>query len=88
VHVSTPPTPSSTGQPDKDGRWLLCQTCHDLCQHTDRTAWVRHAWTIHAQQSPWLRQTPPDLRAGMRAQMSRMFTLLIERLDDGHQPVV
>lgn len=83
-HVSTPPTPAS-GQDDHDGRWLLCDACHDLWAHQTLGAWVRRAWTVHLHRSPWLAHLSPAFQLDARAQLATTLRLLIERLDTGHR---
>lgn len=58
VAISTPPTPAG-GQDDRDGRWLLCDACHDLWARRTLGAWVRRAWTVQVDRSPWGWPVPP-----------------------------
>jgi hypothetical protein len=50
-HLPAPPTPA-TGQQDRDGRWLLCDPCHDLCAQRNLSGRVRHSWATQAERAP------------------------------------
>jgi hypothetical protein len=81
-HVSTPPTPVA-GEQDRDGRWLLCDACHDLCTHRSLSGWVRRAWATQTGRAPWV--SDPALRIDARAQLAATLRTLLERLDPGRR---
>ena len=83
-HLCTPPTPAG-GQDDRDGHWLLCDACHDLWARRMLGAWVRRAWTVHVDRSPWLARSSPAVQLDARAQLATTLRLLVERLDTGHR---
>lgn len=83
-HVCTPPTPAG-GQDDRDGRRLLCDGCHNLWARRTLGAWVRRAWTVHVDRSPWPARSSPAVQLDARAQLATTFRLLVERLDTGHR---
>jgi hypothetical protein len=83
-HVSTPPTPAA-GQADPDGRWLLCDACHDLAVQRRHSGWVRRAWASHLDRAPWLAEASPTLRAGARAELAATLRTLLDRLDAGRR---
>jgi hypothetical protein len=72
-------------QDDEDGRWLLCDPCHDLWAHRTLGAWVRRAWTTQVQRAPWLTRGPATLRTDARAHLAGVLRQLLQRLDDGHR---
>ena len=83
-HVSTPPTPAA-GQADRDGRWLLCDACHDLAVQRRVGGWVRRAWVSHLDRAPWLGETSPTLRTDARAELAATLRTLLDRLDTGRR---
>jgi hypothetical protein len=83
-HLSTPPTPAA-GQEDRDGRWMLCDPCHDLWTRRALAGWVRRAWTTQAERAPWLAHGSPALRTDARAHLAGVLRQLLERLDDGRR---
>jgi hypothetical protein len=83
-HVSTPPTPAA-GQADEDGRWLLCDPCHDLWAGRHLGGWVRHTWRTQVRRAPWLADGPDARRTDARAHLAGVLRHLLERLDDGRR---
>jgi len=83
-HVSTPPTPAGGGD-DRDGRWLLCDACHDLWARRTPGAWVRHAWAVHLQRAPWLADGSAAQRTDARVELAATLRLLVDRLDPGRR---
>ena len=83
-HVSTPPTPAA-GQADRDGRWLLCDACHDLAAQRRLSGWVRRARASHLHRATWLAQASPALRTDARAELAATLRTLLDRLDPGRR---
>jgi hypothetical protein len=83
-HISTPPTHAG-GELDRDGAWLVCDTCHDLWAEQNLSGWVRRGLAVAVERSPWLLQASPDLRTGMRAELAGTLRNLIERFDAGRR---
>jgi hypothetical protein len=83
-HVSTPPTHAG-GELDRDGAWLVCDTCHDLWAEQNLSGWVRRGLAVAVERSPWLLQASPDLRTGMRAELAGTLRQLLERFDAGRR---
>ena len=87
LHVSTPRTPAA-GHEDADGRWLLCQSCHDLWAGADLLGWIRRAWAVAVDRAPWLTREPAAVRAGARGHLADTLRPLLQRLDPGRQVTV
>ena len=87
LHVSTPRTPAA-GHEDADGRWLLCQSCHDLWAGADLLGWIRRAWAVAIDRAPWLAREPAAVRAGARGHLADTLRPLLQRLDPGRQVTV
>lgn len=83
-HISTPPTHAG-GELDRDGRWLLCDTCHALWAGRNLAGWVRRALAVAVERSPWLLRSSPQLRVDLRAQLADTFRHLLERFDEGRR---
>ena len=86
-HVSTPPTPA-LGYEDGDGRWLLCDPCHDLFTAGNLRGWVQRGWAVAVDLAPWMGREPAATRAQMRLSLADTLHLLIERLDTGRRITV
>ncbi len=80
-HISTPKT-SLGPTVDNDGRWLVCDPCHELWVNRDLVGWVRRHWSVAVEQTPWMREDPLAA-AEVRAGVAERYRLLFERFDQG-----
>jgi hypothetical protein len=79
-HISDPPT-SEGGTVDSDGRWLVCDACHDCYVRRDVKGIVRRHWANAKAQTPGL--VTPQIEAAVRAHIAKLARLLFERWDEG-----
>lgn len=79
-HIATPPLVEVD---DRDGRWLVCDPCHELVVHKDAEQLFHRAWTQSTQVSPWV--TTGDLTTLLQQRLRRMMTLAIESFDAGRR---
>jgi hypothetical protein len=81
THISNPPT-SVLPTIDYDGRWAVCDTCHDLWVERDLAGLIDHHWEITMAQAPGLVRTP-DIEHQIKSVVAERYRLLFERWDGG-----